>query len=872
MVRAVRSELAPLRALHRQTVLRSFRHFLFGAVTLAIFAAILVARHGTVAARSGALVAAVLALGLAMSFLWRRTRDLKTDSALLRRVVGPADANAMGRAERALSLLEPDGSPSSPSSPTSPSRELGELHVARTLANLPMVEIERSQHVRRRSFRYGAVCVFALAFGTCASSPFAMLEGLLVLLARDGVAPFGIAYLANPTVSIQPPEYLHEPANRTGLDASERVSRGTIITVVGAPVYEGRRLLLTDGRREMPFVDDGSGKVVSRWPVTESASLRVAARFGAVVVLDPRELLVTSVLDEVPRVSLEGAPRTYPLEKGFPGGELPLRYEASDDHGLREVHLVLRSGGREERRQLAKLDGEVKRDRGGHVLRQNDPFLRKSHEPIEIRVEAKDNDPVSGPKWGVSEAFTLVPPDIGAPEAARMRALYSFRDALVDSLAVRIPKLPGSAPEREAVRTLLQASMQADAHALDELSATASPPVPARLQVLLRGQTQKVAKAWERLKQAQGAEEPRAHTVFVKASERYVLVVDAVLTGQGFRDAKASAKKLADVADDLALGANSAGSANASVRPELRTNAASAVLRGGEKSLFQLGSLGRDLGEIVEAALFRVDRALGKSDFFHAELAARDLAARLRVPDPSFGAKGGGGHGAESGSGQNAMSEGDGEGDSEGKGRGKGEGDEVAQAFNEAAHDLEKLAQEHAEQLSDTERALSTKPGVNDAAGTNGEQQKQTAEKNASLSKQGDKEQELAERARKIAENAKDVLPQATAEALSAAEQSATKAARALKQGDQEKARGHQRETQQHIEQALSGMGDAEGDDGKGNNTGDADGDSGGRGVPKADAHRGPEEWRRRVVKGLSLPGSQAQKDAIRRYAEGLVR
>ena len=42
--------------------------------------------------------------------------------------------------------------------------------------------------------------------------------------------------------------------------------------------------------------------------------------------------------------------------------------------------------------------------------------------------------------------------------------------------------------------------------------------------------------------------------------------------------------------------------------------------------------------------------------------------------------------------------------------------------------------------------------------------------------------------------------------------------------------------------------------------------------IPKADAHKGPEEFRRRVIKGLGQPSSGRHKEAIRRYAEGLLR
>lgn len=42
--------------------------------------------------------------------------------------------------------------------------------------------------------------------------------------------------------------------------------------------------------------------------------------------------------------------------------------------------------------------------------------------------------------------------------------------------------------------------------------------------------------------------------------------------------------------------------------------------------------------------------------------------------------------------------------------------------------------------------------------------------------------------------------------------------------------------------------------------------------IPNAREHKGPEEFRRRVVRGLGQPASGALKDAVHRYAEGLLR
>src|SRR5262245_17846240 len=124
--------------------------------------------------------------------------------------------------------------------------------------------------------------------------------------------------------------------------------RGSLLTFRGTPEHAGRRLLLKGGGSEVPFVDDGSGRLVARWPLEDSVTLRVVSRYGEVVIEQSYPLEITSIADEAPRVVLEGAPKQISLASLDESGEIPLRYEATDDHGLREVHLVLRSGTREE--------------------------------------------------------------------------------------------------------------------------------------------------------------------------------------------------------------------------------------------------------------------------------------------------------------------------------------------------------------------------------------------------------------------------------------------------------------------------------------------------------------------------------------------
>jgi hypothetical protein len=961
--RIIGEALSGLVVVWRDTLRGPRRRALLVALALAFVIAMLVARIGTLRARisAGAILAASVA-GVVL-VLVRERRRWDDPRTVIERLAGRADPDRAARALRALTLLDEDGEPKD----TSTSPTLARLHVARQLAALPQDRIEAEA---KRSARHTNVLAIALAvalLGLGGSHAFSVLEGADVLVARDGVAPVGLPYIDDLTLVARPPDYLHQEERRRAVYGHLAVPRGTLLTFRGEAVHAGRRLVVTDGKNEVPFVDDGGGKVVARWPVADSAPLRVVARFGDVVVPEPDATDVASIADEAPIVKLEGAPKTIALTSTEGQGDLPIRYEATDDHGLREVQLVLTSGTREERRVLAHLDGETRSDRGGSVLRPTrDPFIKRSHAPVRVRVEAKDNDPITGPKWGTSESFTLLPPDIGEAEATRLDGLRALRDAYVDALAWRMENAPGKSStflddERRGADDVAQKLDRA-------LLVPSGVAVPSRLQALLRSQQKKVDDAL-------GAERRGAtkatHDKVVKTTETMVLVIDGVVRGIARKDARAASKQLADVADDLANGLGDLRGGRDATQAKTRIEAGTTVLHGGEKQLARLGMLGRDLSGAVRAGLIRVDRGRSQGDLPHAELAARDLASRLREGDPSFGSRGGsGGHATgESGGGAQGSQEG-------------GDGDqpsEAERAFNEAVQDLEQLEQDHAGAMGKTEQALSkglsddemkqlrdaSKPHANavreavkdlptvgggsdtwsskgaaarelaeqmahslesgspDDAVQSGKQalmaldeakriaareryrmwddrggdgadkklddakkklepevkwaeeqldqlKKRAAERaGGELGKNGQDEQKLAERARKLAE--KGALPDPSLEKLDDAARHAEEAADALKKGDAERGRQKQQDAQRELEAAKQALGDkpeneGEVDDGR-------DGLPGGQAdIPKADAHKGPEEFRKRVLRGLSEPSSSKHKDAITRYAEGLLR
>jgi tetratricopeptide (TPR) repeat protein len=941
---------------------------------LAVFAliaalALLWARHGTVWARTVAALCALVPLVGVFVARHLEARLWRDPARVIRRVAGNVDPERAARALRAITLVAPDGAAAGEGT----SAELARLHVARAVAALPEDRAILAADALGRRLARAALVVAVFAGVLFAVNGWRVVEGLDVLLAWRGVAPVDVVWFEDVEVTARPPDYLHEEERRIRAYDAAALPWGTLLTVRGTLVHLGRQVALTDGTSEVPFVDDGAGGVVARWPLAESVSLGVSARFGEVVIREPERTHITSIADEPPKVTLEGAPRRVTIATDEDDGTIPVRYEAEDDHGLREVHLVLRSGVREERRVLAHLDGEIRQDRGGYLLRRTDPFLKKSHAPVEVTVEAKDNDPVTGPKWGASAAIVVILPDIAEPEARRLDAFRKLRDAWVDTLAFGLGHdLPGVVADR---RAFLTEESRRETESEDLLDATTSARyegirVALRLSAMLHGQARKVREAMT--KEARGPS-AATHRVLIAATERMVLVVDAIVQGLGQKDTRAACKKLADVADDLAEGASQMQKPTDRDRGLLRADASTHVLEGGARSLARLGVLGRDLGEIITSDLSRVGRARGADDLLHAEIAARDLATRLRQQDPSFGGSGraSGRAGGESGGGRGTP------------GEDEGEPDDVEQAFNMAAQEVDRLAADHASELGKVEQALNAATDEADvkdlaeeakkhaqavrnavrslpptsassdswtskgsAARENAEAmarafeqgdpadavgsgrsaieaideakrvadrerwtglfppsgdnhgladqslnearqklepevkwaeeqlarlRKRAAErKSGELSDDGDEERKLAERAAELGRMGRDrqAMPEGALDSLEEAERVAREAADALKRGEVDKGLERQREAQHQLEMAKEALG-GESPDGEG-----AEGDLTSHvDIPTENGKgKSADQFRRRVLKGLSQAAAGRQKDAVRRYAEGLLR
>lgn len=966
--------IARLHRVWEDEVRPSARRALVALTAFVVFGAAHLARVGSSAARAAAAAAlAALLVGLVARTVVRRRRE-RDVRRVVRGTIGRVDPELGAATIRALALVDRTRADDRAGSPA-----LADLHLRRLLGRAP------EDRIAGRAARAGSLwssAGFALAAGcglVAALTPVRIVEGLDVLAARRGAAPLDLAWVEAVEMAVVPPEYLHEAGSELLPFSRTSAPRGSVITVRGRPLHEGRALVLTDGKSEEPFVDDGSGALVARWTLGDKTSLHVAARFGAVRIAQADEQPIVSIPDELPTVRVEKAPRTVRI---LEEPSLAIHYEAVDDHGLREVDLVLRSGTHEERRVLSRPQADARIDRGGYEIRANDLFFKKTFAPVEVTVEARDNDVVSGPKWGKSAAILVILPQVGEPEALRYQALLKARDAVTDLLAFRLgeaaatsskaagakatPALVGAAAEhfeREAEKQAVAVKAVEDA-----LGGTyGGLTLRGRIVSLARGQVRRLKAALDAEKKG-GAASGEKHQKLVEETENALLAIDVGVRTLGVRDTRIVAKRLADVADETAEAAALAGSGietKTKVPATVRLDADVEVLGGAAVQLLRLGDLGLDLGEIVQNDLRRIARAREAGDLQHASLAARDLAARLREPDPSFSGGGGKG-GVESGGPPSPGQSGE---------EASGAAEEAAQA----ARDLQDLARDHSTEMDEVEDTLQKAaspeeiaalkeeakrhaeaireavkrlpqqggaPGSAEGSAAQGraaaesmagalertelreavesgkkasqalneakrvgdqpdqffqEQRmgreaararedlerelawaedaleklrRATSESaKADLEKSSKAEQRLADRARdlgKKGESGDGSLPQDILDRLSEAEQSMRDAEKALQEGDGDRGSRHQQEAQRLLEMARdqqSEDGESEGSRENGNKQPAKKTE-----IPDKNKHRSPEDFRRRVIEGLGGSSDPLLREAVKRYAEGLLK
>ena len=553
--------------------------------------------------------------------VWRKRAPVGVvDDAV--RAVRSIDVTLSERIGRASRLLE-----SLYARPSGESLQLSRLHLEEVLEGVSLSDLERSARRRGRRLRWLAFGLLALALVLLLGRVFSVVEGLDVLLARRGVAPFVVPYIEESSIEAELPPHVAGSSRKVPVVYDEvMLPTGSEVTWRMIPRVSDRHFVMTDGMRDAPFVSDGHGAWVARMRVDDPSELRVAAVFGDVKVLHAESVRVSTIADRAPSVSLIGGPRELSISELE---RLPIEFVAQDDYGLSLVELVIESGDRKERLELARLDGTERSYRAATAVTRKTPLIQGAYQPVIVTIQARDGDLVTGPRWGKSDAIVLLPEPIGEALAERHLALRAFRLALVQFRVEAGSALSGKSGLRQAAFAAAFSGLASALAELEQRFAGAAEPPRGSLQ-FLRAQVASLGAA--------SAPSTRAESV--------LLATDVLLAELARADAERLSRDLGDVVAEVAARVHAAQASEVGPAPA-DLKAALEAARQGALRLTEVGTTGLDLGSVALGDLARARRSLDASDLTRAEAALLHLAARLRRATPSFGSKGAG---VESGS------------------------------------------------------------------------------------------------------------------------------------------------------------------------------------------------------------------------------
>ena len=178
---------------------------------------------------------------------------------------------------------------------------------------------------------------------------------------------------------------------------------------------------------------------------------------------EPPRHAVRAVPDREPTVRLSAPARDAVVP---PGGDLDLVWRVADDHGVAELELVIEPEGEGAEpgvRNLARFEPPVLSRIGSRRLSLAELGLEPG-ESAWIRLRARDDDVVSGPKWSESRRVKVT---ARSEEEIRV-SIDEAQDALAEALLALLAHQLVTAPERVAQQEELIAAAERFADGLAE--------------------------------------------------------------------------------------------------------------------------------------------------------------------------------------------------------------------------------------------------------------------------------------------------------------------------------------------------------------------------------------------------------------------
>lgn len=348
------------------------------------------------------------------------------------------------------------------------------------------------------------------------------------------------------------PDYMERGNER--VDNADRliVPRGTAVEYAITPIGDAARVVVELPGRHVEADRVGDQFVASFVADTDgSLEIYVESTRGERRV-DHRARSIQVQLDESPQVALISPQEDLVVEATQP---IPLKHNATDDHGVQELTLFIKlpSGEHLRRAILTPSDEPTTKHVGETVLRLEE-FPLAPADAVTVWLEVKDGNSVDGPGVGRSAVRTLTLASEITRRRDRIIDLERLLDSLLAALAVRLEQpLPkarkDAARRRNATIPPYNATMKLLANVGDHRGPRTIP--------LLLDMKKRLVRAYRREATAyQGAKasRPRAHydQVIVAELESDTLLVADLISEARLHDAAEIAREMQQLRAEIA--------------------------------------------------------------------------------------------------------------------------------------------------------------------------------------------------------------------------------------------------------------------------------------------------------------------------------
>lgn len=327
---------------------------------------------------------------------WRQLRD---------EVVARAIEDAIPEAKGLVSALEFARRLDDPTSPYS--QELARAHVRQVEERLPHVDVAAAFDATPLRWPGRGAAAAAGLFACAALLAPGAVGGLFGRTARpQEVAPRATPITGDVSLTYHYPRYTGLPPRTVEGTAGEITAlRGTEVRIETRADREVGRAFLEVGDASLPLEVEG-GRILRGSLLLQSSgsySFRFEDARGKVLAKGP-PIPITVEEDAAPTIRIEA-----PIEELVVTERetVEIAYEAADDFGLRQVELVFKIGPSEEERRGIATFGEPRRGAQDRYAWDLAPLGLRPGETVTYYLRARDDDAVSGPKWGQSRTQVL---------------------------------------------------------------------------------------------------------------------------------------------------------------------------------------------------------------------------------------------------------------------------------------------------------------------------------------------------------------------------------------------------------------------------------------------------------------------------------